>query len=184
MIGGDCVAYYRSAKRQVFIEEYLKCWNATEAARRAGYKWPRRRATCLLDHPQVQEALQRRIDELAMDANEVLLRLAEHARGDLGEFLEIQPDGSARIDFRRAREAGKLHLLKRFSQSKQYGTQIELYDAQSALQLLGKHLGLFREQVEVTGQIDINGIREQLIDRINRIAASRDADRVPEEPDG
>lgn len=25
-------------KQRVFIEEYLRCWNATEAARRAGYK--------------------------------------------------------------------------------------------------------------------------------------------------
>jgi len=34
-----------SNMQRVFVEEYLSCWNGTEAARRAGYKWPRQAAS-------------------------------------------------------------------------------------------------------------------------------------------
>ena len=74
-------------KRRVFIEEYLRCWNATEAARRAEYKHPRRQGARLLSFVDIQKEVERRIEEKAMGANEVLNRLAEQARGDIDECL-------------------------------------------------------------------------------------------------
>lgn len=51
-----------------------------------------------------------------------------------------------RIDLERARDAGKLHLLKKVKESK-YGMEIELYDAAAARELLGKHYRLWGDRL-------------------------------------
>ena len=67
-------------KRQKFVEEYLKCWNATEAARRADYKHPNTQGPRLLVDVCIKALIQERLDELHMSADEVLKRLADIAR--------------------------------------------------------------------------------------------------------
>jgi len=76
-------------KQQIFIDEYLKCWNAAEAARRAGYsvKTAYSIGHELLNKPEVEAAIQARLEEVHMGADETLQRLADMARGDMGEFL-------------------------------------------------------------------------------------------------
>lgn len=133
-------------KQQVFVSEYLKCWNATEAARRAGYKQPHSQGPRLLENVGVAEAIRARIEEKAMSADEVLLRLAEQARGTMAAFL----DENEQIDLEAARRADALHLVKSISQSAR-GIRIELYDAQAALSLIGKAHGLFVDRQEITG---------------------------------
>lgn len=54
-------------KRRVFIEEYLKCWNATEAARVAGYKHPDRQGSRLLSFPDVASYLDSRLTEMQVE---------------------------------------------------------------------------------------------------------------------
>ena len=140
-----------SAKRRVFIEEYLRCWNASEAARRAGYRTRANTAgRRLMSNADIQAEIKARIAERAMGADEVLERLAEHARGTMADFLEVRSNW-VRLDIEQAKQAGVLHLIKKFRQTKQ-GTEVELYDAQAALQLLGKHLGLFKDLTELTGK--------------------------------
>lgn len=51
-----------------------------------------------------------------------------------------------RIDLERARDAGKLHLLKKVKETK-YGMEIELYDAAAARELLGKHYRLWGDRL-------------------------------------
>ena len=135
-------------RERLFVEEYLRGWNANEAARRAGYGTPEKAAPRVLHRPSVQAAIRQRISEKAMSADEVLLRLAEMARGDMGDFLT---DGGS-INIAKAREAGKLHLVKSFTEAgDKSGARIELYDAQAALEKVGKALGLFKERVEFSG---------------------------------
>ena len=82
-------------KQKVFVEEYLLDFNATQAALRAGYS--SRTARSIggenLTKPDISEAIQARIDDKAMKADEVLLRLAQMARGDLGDFMDISQMG-------------------------------------------------------------------------------------------
>ena len=73
-------------KRRVFIEEYLKCWNASEAARHADYAHPGSQGHSLLKILEIQEEIERRIEEKAMGADEVLTRLAEQARSDIANM--------------------------------------------------------------------------------------------------
>jgi phage terminase small subunit len=142
-----------TTKQRVFVEEYLTCWNASEAARRAGYAAPHNiQGPRLLSNVSIQTEIQRRLAEKAMSADEALARLAEHARGSMGDFLKInEEDGSAQLDLLQARD--KLHLIKKYSIDDKGKVTIELYDAQSALALIGKRHGLFVDRMK--GEIAI-----------------------------
>lgn len=147
-----------SERQQLFVEEYLKCWNATEAAKRAGYsaKTAYSQGSRLLKNAEVQAEIERRISEAAMSANEVLLRLAEHARGTLSDFFDIGDDGKPVLNLRKAEQAGKLHLLKKLKYDKDGNPEIELHDSQAALVHLGRHHKLFTEAVVThDGEISI-----------------------------
>lgn len=133
-------------KRKVFIEEYLTCWNATEAARRAGYKHPAQQGSALTKLEIVERMINNRIAELAVSSGEVLKRLGEQARSDIGDFLD--DDGS--LNMAKARAMGKTHLIKSVTRSIR-GTRIELYSSQAALELLGRNLGLFMDRLEHSG---------------------------------
>lgn len=143
-------------KQRVFVESYLVCWNATEAALLAGYSpdsahsigWEN------LRKPEIRKLIDLRLAEHRMSADEVLARLSFMASGSLADFI----DESGYIDVLKAREAGKLGLLKKMKVThKRSGletvitkTEIELHDPQTALTWLGKHHGLFVERIDAT----------------------------------
>jgi len=83
-----------------------------------------------------------------MDADEVLARLADQARGNIADFMNTEVPGGI-IDLEKAQELGLTHLIKSISWTKQ-GVKVELYDAQAALVHIGRHLKLFTDRVEVT----------------------------------
>ncbi len=134
-------------KRRVFIEEYIRCWNATEAARRAGYAHPGQQGHSLLKIIEITDLIQERIREKAMAADEVLLRLGEQARAEHTEYL--LPDGT--VDLQRLLADGKGHLVKSTKWDRQGNLVVEWHDAQSALVHIGKAHKLFTERHEVTG---------------------------------
>jgi len=150
-----------SAKYRAFIDEYLRCFNATDAYMVVYPKSSRDAAsvsaTRLLRNAKIAEEVQRRVDELAMSPNEVLLTLAEHARADFKDFLTVAPNGDIALDI--AKAEGKTHLIKRVTQRRTIRTTkdteidetvltLELHDAQSALVHIGKHHKLFTDRVE------------------------------------
>jgi len=145
------------AKWLVFIAEYLKDFNGSAAARRAGYKGrPDVIASRLLGDVRIDTEIKRQIAERAMGADEVLQRLADMARGDLGDAITSFPLGRRSIslvDWQKLVDAGKTHLVKKFKTTKD-GVEIELHDPQRALELLGKHHRLFIERVEETSTIE------------------------------
>ncbi|WP_161881931.1 terminase small subunit [Deinococcus alpinitundrae] len=53
-----------------------------------------------------------------------------------------------RIDLEKARDAGKLHLIKKMKETK-FGLEIELHDAASARELLGKHYRLWGDRLSL-----------------------------------
>lgn len=136
-------------KQQVFINEYLKCWNATHAAIQAGYstKTARQQASRLLSNVNVAGEIEQRLAQLKMSGNEALARLSDIARSDISDFVEVQA-GLPVIDFDKAEKAGKLHLLKKITYGK--GTiSFEVYDKQAALNTIARHHGLLNEKIEI-----------------------------------
>lgn len=172
-----------STKRRVFVEEYLKCWNATEAAKRAGYseRTAHSQGPRLLDNVEVQAYIQRRIREKAMGADEVLLRLGEQARGEVGRY--VAADG--RVDLERIIADGKQHLIKGIKYDRHGRMMVEFYDAQAALALLGRHHRLFMDQVNHTGEVtvDIHDHRAELERRLSGLVASAGEDSISSEPE-
>lgn len=150
-------------KQRVFIEEYLQCWNATEAALRAGYskRSVRQIASQNLSKVNISEEIQKRISEKAMTADEVLIRLGDMARGDIGDFMDIESI-SFNVSLKKAKEFGLTHLIKKIKQKttitqkkdgdeeENHWIELELYDAQSALVHLGKHHKLFTESHDIS----------------------------------
>lgn len=138
-------------KQRAFVAEYLVCWNATQAAKRAGYTGSyevlRVTASETLRHPAVRAVVEARLSEKAMTADEVIARLADIARGNMADFISV--NGHTRLDFKKAETLGKLHLVKSYSKGKQ-GVRIELYSALDALEKLGKAHGLFIERQDIT----------------------------------
>jgi len=159
-----------SAKHQQFVEEYLRCFNATRAYQAVYPTVARLTAASngyrlLKENPEIAEYVQQRLTETAMSANEVLMRLAEQARGDIGEYI-VKDGGSFTIDIESAKESKRTHLIKKLTQRRFVRTTddyrdeettitVEMYDAQAALVQLGKHHKLFTDKVEMSGDIDI-----------------------------
>lgn len=138
-----------SMKRRAFVEEYLKDFNATQAAIRAGYS---ERSASQIGHenlniPEIADKIQRRIDEKAMTADEVLLRLAEQARGEHAAY--IRPNGA--VDLPRLIKDDKSHLIKGTKWDSSGNLIVEFHDAQSALVQIGKYHKLFTERHEHGG---------------------------------
>lgn len=146
-------------KQQVWVTEYLKSFNASEAARKAGYKGKSNvEGARLLSKLSSLIETAKTENNLIMTADEVLEALSEIARGDMGDFVD---DNSLSININRARENGKLNLIKKVKyvtkvedDSQTDTVEFELYDRLKALELLGKYHALFKEKTEVTATVE------------------------------
>jgi phage terminase small subunit len=154
-------------KQRVFVEEYLTTWNATEAARRAGYSGSDETLAVTgsenLRKPNVSEYIKKRISEKAMSADEVLLRLGEIARGSLKPFTKTRDD-DIWPDLTADAAQEKFHLLKKIKPKRRVGgkpgdewveteVEIEIHDPLRALELLGRNHKLFTDKHEHGGEL-------------------------------
>ena len=79
-------------KRKAFIQEYLKDFNGTQAAIRAGYKPSRAASTAcnLLAIATIRNKVDEGLESLKMDADEALRLLAEKARNADSESVQVR----------------------------------------------------------------------------------------------
>lgn len=89
----------------------------------------------------------------------------------------------ARLDLMEAGRRGLLGLVKKYGIDDKGKIAIELYDAQTAQQLLGRHHKLFVDRTELTGKdgdpIEINDARSRLADLLEKRAAAAAAESDP-----
>ncbi len=149
-----------NSKQQMFVDSYLQCFNRTKAALDAGYseKTAYSIGAELLKKPEIKEAISQRLSESAMSADEVLMRLAEQARGEHGRYITT----SGAVDIATLVNDKKAHLIKKVKETKD-GMEYEFYDAQSALNTLAKHHGLLTDKTEITGK-DGEAIQVKFVD--------------------
>lgn len=158
-------------RQRAYVEHFLTCWNATEAARRAGYseKSARKQGYRMSTNVDIRSAIEDRLAAMKMGTDEVLVRLAEQARSTIADFIDVTAPsadvggaasmdeahaivGGWRINLAKAEQLGKLHLIKKLK-SGQWGPELELHDSQTALLAQAKILGLMVEKVEHSGEI-------------------------------
>ncbi len=178
-----------SEKHKAVANEYLKCFNRSEAYRAVypsvATDTAASNAWRLWQNPEMQEYISRRLSETAMSADEVLMRLGEQARGDIGEYLRHDPNtDDVLINLPRAMEAQKTRLIKKLTQKRttrtmkddseieEVTTSIEMYDAQAALGMIGKKHGLFVDRSENRNyDIDLSKLTNE---QLERVAAGED----------
>lgn len=134
-------------KRKVFVEAYLDCLNATEAARRAGYAKPMQEGHRLLRIAEIAEAVQVGMKARTMPKDEVLARLSAVAQSDLRDLFDFDEKTGKMTKLRLTRDA-PLHLIKSITPTKQ-GLKVETHDPLRALELLGKFHALWTDRVKL-----------------------------------
>lgn len=159
-------------KQKRFVEEYLIDLNATQAAIRAGYSpLTARDIGCEnLTKPNIQEAIDKAIAERSrrtgVNADRVVRELAKIAFVNAGEVVDfdtailmdkISEDDMAAIQSVKVKTFGEDGVER----------EVKLADKLKALELLGKHLGLFKDKVELGGAVKadmsaLSGVLDQL----------------------
>ena len=138
-------------KQQLFVKEYLIDLNASQAAIRAGYseRTSREMGYELLTKPHVQEALQqaqkKREKRTNITADRVLEQLARVAFSDIGEFVEF--DGTT-VTIKSSKDVDGTVLSE--VSATPAGLKIKLNDKMKALELLGRHLGMFNDKLNIS----------------------------------
>lgn len=165
-----------TGKQRAFCEHYIACcFNATEAARRAGYTGNDATLNVLasqnLRKHKVRDYISQRTAEVAMSANEVLLRFSEQARGVQNEFLVSDGRGGIMHDLDAMQKAGYGHLIKTITRDAATGriTKVEFYDGQAALRDLGRYHKLFTDKTEIEHSGTIKTAPEKTDDELDAI---------------
>ncbi len=155
---------------------FLHNGNAMKAAEVAGYSDPQANSSRIKKQPEVAAEISRRLDEMAMPANEVLARLADHGRATLEDVLSVSGRG-VRLDVAKAIKSGKAHLIKSYSKGKD-GVKVEMVDVQGALSLLSRHHKLLTDKTEITGKDGASLFGELDDDELNRRLAAAEAGKA------
>lgn len=155
-------------RQRLFVCHYLgkAAGNETEAAKLAGYLNPESTGSKLVQHPLIYAAIQSKLEDAAMQADEVLARLSDIASADYDEFLREEefvdgvnahgePALKKRIvfDYAKAKSRKKTHLIKKLKIDKDGSVEFELHSAPDALEKLAKVHGLFKEKLDVNVSI-------------------------------
>lgn len=129
-------------KQKKFIEEYVICLNATEAAKKAGYS--KKTAYSIgqenLKKPEIKKAINEYLkkiqDEKIANAKEVMEHLTRVLRGEqMEETIVIEGQGNG------------------ISKARKIKKEISPKDRLKAAELLGKRYGLFNDKLEHSGEV-------------------------------
>lgn len=189
-----------TAKQRAFCDHYIELNSkpqpiqragfGTEAARRAGYQGSDQTLGVVafdnLKLPKIREYIRRQVSLVAMPADEVLKRLSKQARADVAQVL----NDNGEFDFVEAKKRGNTDLIRklktrtitRTDRSGETETEVihelELHNAQTALELMAKHHHLLDEKE--TPKIEINIDRLELVNTLQTVLSERVIDVTPE----
>lgn len=140
-------------KQKTFIEEYLIDLNATQAAIRAGYS--KNSAETIgfenLKKPKIANEIEKRMKErerrTEITQDRVLTELAKIGFADVTDFLSIEHD-EVKIKSTTEIPTHKLGAIAAVKEGTK-GIEIKLNDKGKALELIGRHLGMWTDRIDV-----------------------------------
>ncbi len=159
-----------TAKQQRFVEEYLVDLNATQAAIRAGYstKTANEQGNRLLVNVSIRtcidQAIAERSKRTGINQDRVIRELARLAFVNANNVIDI---GKATLkegaieDDTAAIASVKVKVIPT-KEGEGVEREIKLTDKIRALELLGKHLGMFTDRVKIEGSVPV-----QIVDDID-----------------
>ena len=156
-------------KQAEFARQYLLDLNATQAAIRAGYsaKTAQEQASRLLSNVMVRrlvEDLQKaRSESTGVTADRVISELARIAFGNQRAVMTWGADGVSLRESSQLTddEAALVSEVAETVSAAGNGLKLKTHDKVKALELLGKHLGMFVDKVEHSGAI-AGGLAERM----------------------
>ena len=146
-------------KQKRFVEEYLIDLNATQAAIRAGYSPDTAKSIGSenLTKPDIQariaKAMAERSRRTGVNADRVIMELAKIAFVNASDVIDADtatvkadalPEDTAAIKSVKVKTFGEDGLER----------EVKMADKLKALELLGKHLGMFKDKVELSGSLE------------------------------
>lgn len=165
-------------KQQRFVEEYLIDLNATQAAIRAGYsaKTAEQQGFQLLQNTSVAAAVAERqaaiSEKLEITQERIVQELAKIGFSDIRQLF-TEGGGLRRIETLDDRAAACLSSVEvitrrvpgcdRDDPEYENVAKIKLWDKRAALVDLGKHLGMFTDRIQHSGEISISGIERTFV---------------------
>ncbi len=156
-----------NSRHEVFAREYVKDLNGTRAAIAAGYakKSAHVTASQLLRNPKVQAMVasltKNHADKLDLDAEKVLSELSRMGFSNILDYVKVTKEGDAYVDLSnltREQVAAIQEITvdehmegKGKDARKVKRTRLKLVDKIRSLDLLGRHIKLFTDRIEVRG---------------------------------
>lgn len=153
-----------------FVDEWLIDFNGTQAAIRAGYspKTAAAAAARLLRNVNIQAEIARRQKDLQrrteVTQERVVMELARVAFADATDYVQVETRiinrGEVKVPIELAvhKETAELSADQRaaIASIKQgaNGVEIKLHDKIKALELLGRHIGMFNDKIEVRATVE------------------------------
>lgn len=159
-------------KQKLFVEEYLIDLNATQAAIRAGYSpgTANEQGARLLANVSISRAIAQQMADRSrrtgVNADRVVLELARIAFANAGDLIDagdatLKDDASrddlAAIQSIKVKDMGDMGIER----------EIRMADKIKALELLGRHLGMFNDRLRLDAKLDtgkLDSILAQLKD--------------------
>lgn len=138
-------------QQMAFVDSYMVHFSATRAAQEAKYKNPTKYAWELLGMPHIAEEIKKRSNSYANSRmalkDRVVEELCSIAFASLNEAGELNSSGFTIKDEDDIPETTK-RAISEYSVSvtdKSVTTKIKMHNKTQALDLLGKHLGMFKD---------------------------------------
>lgn len=153
-----------TAKQQRFVEEYLIDLNATQAAIRAGYKrseYTDTNANKLLENTRIKEeidkAMAERSKRTGINQDRVVEELAKLAFVNAADVIDMEtatvfPDAKPE-DLACIQSVKVKTMTKGESLIEEH--EIKLYDKKDSLVQLGRHLGMFKDKLELDADMEL-----------------------------
>ncbi len=150
-------------KQQLFVDEYLIDLNATQAAIRAGYSVASARDIGCenLTKPNIQEAIAKAMAERSrrtgINQDRVVEELAKLAFVNIADVVDVKT-GAVREDASKE-DLACIQSIKYKTTESLNGTSVErevkIADKKGNLELLGKHLGMWNDKIDVNVSLPV-----------------------------
>jgi len=178
----------KNPKHERFAQELAKGKSASDAYVAAGYKPKRQNASRLMTKDDIQirvaEIQKRGADRAEITVENVLRELAKIGFSNMQDYMRSNPDGDPYLDFSALTRDQAAALQEVTVEDFRGGrgedardvrrVKFKLADKRAALVEIGRHLGMFKDKLELTGDeggpVRVEEIRRVIVDPRTRDA--------------
>ena len=160
-------------KQKIFADEYLIDLNATRAYR-AAYPGVKKDETAAVNGSKmlrntkvatyIQERMQERQQRTEVTQDMVIQELAAIAFARATDYVKIKSNGSVVVRPTDELTEDQIRSIASIKEGAN-GIELKLYGKDKALELLGRHLGMWNDKVEVTGLAESQSKLSELLEQ-------------------